>query len=62
MVSDSRLDTNTNTNTGPVHTTSGELARTGGIRINPWSGVGMLVVAGLFVVWATTRPLRPESE
>jgi hypothetical protein len=28
------------------------------VNINLWAGIGMLVVAALFVLWAWWRPLR----
>lgn len=36
-------------------------ARAGGININLWSGIGMLIVAALFVVWSVTKPFRPPG-
>ena len=39
-----------------------ELAKAGGIDINLWSGIGMLVVAALFVLWVRLRPLVPPGE
>ncbi|GAA1275159.1 hypothetical protein GCM10009609_42790 [Pseudonocardia aurantiaca] len=39
-----------------------EIAKAGGIHINLWSGIGMVVVAVLFVIWAQMRPLVPPSE
>jgi hypothetical protein len=39
-----------------------EFAKAGGIHINLWSGIGMLVVAVLFVVWVRLRPLVPPGE
>ncbi|HLU58570.1 MAG TPA: hypothetical protein VKZ81_24185 [Pseudonocardia sp.] len=39
-----------------------ELAKAGGIDINLWSGLGMLVVAGLFLLWVWLRPLVPPGE
>ncbi len=38
-------------------TTDTDYAKTGGLNINLWTGIGMLVVAGLFAVWAGTRPM-----
>src|SRR3954466_884130 len=37
-----------------------EIAKSAGIHINLWVGVGMLVVGGLFLVWAFTRPLGEQ--
>jgi hypothetical protein len=31
-----------------------------GINIDLWTGLGMLVVAGLMIAWALLRPVRPE--
>jgi hypothetical protein len=39
-----------------------ELAKAGGIDLNLWSGLGMIVVAVLFVVWVRLRPLVPPGE
>jgi quinol-cytochrome oxidoreductase complex cytochrome b subunit len=38
-----------------------ELAKAGGININLWSGVVMIVVAIGFFAWARMRPLAPPS-
>lgn len=38
-----------------------DLARAGGIRINLWIGLGMLLLGVLFLVWARWRPLRLEG-
>lgn len=35
-----------------------DLAKTGGIALNLWTGIGMLVVAAAFVTWQRLRPLR----
>ena len=39
-----------------------ELAKAGGIDINLWSGLVMIVVAILFVLWVWWRPLLPPGE
>jgi hypothetical protein len=39
-----------------------ELAKAGGIDINLWSGIVMIVVAALFVLWVRLRPLVPPGE
>jgi hypothetical protein len=42
-----------------------QLAKAGGININLWSGVVMLIVAALFLLWVRLRPPatgRPETE
>jgi hypothetical protein len=38
-----------------------ELAKAGGIRINLWIGLGMLLLGLLFLLWARWRPLRLEE-
>jgi hypothetical protein len=40
----------------------GELEKAGGININLWSGIIMIVVAALFALWAYLRPLVPPGE
>jgi hypothetical protein len=40
----------------------GELEKAGGIDINLWSGIVMIVVAALFALWAYLRPLVPPGE
>lgn len=48
---------------GLVGTGDRELARAGGFNVNLWAGVGMVVVAGAFALWARIRPvLVPETE
>lgn len=48
---------------GLVGTGDRALARAGGFNVNLWAGVGMVVVAAAFAVWARKRPvLVPESE
>ena len=45
-------------------TTDAELSKAADVNINLWAGIGMLVVAALFVLWARLRPLiiPPPSE
>jgi xanthine/uracil/vitamin C permease (AzgA family) len=44
-------------------TTDAEIERSAGVNINLWAGIGMLVVAALFVAWTWWRPLPvPEPE
>lgn len=38
-------------------TTPQELAKAAGIDVNLWAGIGMLVVALLFFLWAMLKPL-----
>lgn len=42
---------------GIVNTTAEELDKSGGIRVNLYAGIGLLVFAGLFGSWAMARPL-----
>ena len=44
-------------------TTQADLDKAGGINVNLWTGIPMLVVAVLFALWAQLRPVRipPES-
>ncbi|CAM03615.1 hypothetical protein A8924_4733 [Saccharopolyspora erythraea NRRL 2338] len=37
------------------------LAKSQGININLWTGLAMLVVGGLFVLWLLLRPLRHDT-
>ena len=37
-----------------------EISRASGVHINLLAGIGMLVLGGLFVVWALVRPLARE--
>jgi hypothetical protein len=37
-------------------------AKAGGIDIDLWLGLGMLILGVLFLIWARTRPLRLEGE
>lgn len=39
-----------------------QLARAAGLSINLWTGVGLLVVAAIFLVWGLTRPLGIDVE
>ncbi|MGW6333775.1 hypothetical protein [Nocardia rhamnosiphila] len=51
--------------TGLVHDTVDEEAKTGGINVNLWAGLGLVVVAAAFVTWALLRPVavdRPGRE
>jgi hypothetical protein len=37
------------------------LHRTGGLRINLWTGIGLLVVGAFFLLWARLSPLEPPT-
>ena len=39
-----------------------ELEKAQGININLWTGLSMLVVGGLFLLWLRLRPLRAPSK
>lgn len=41
---------------------SAEISKAAGVHINLWAGLGMLVLGGLFLLWAFTRPLSRELE
>jgi drug/metabolite transporter (DMT)-like permease len=43
-------------------TSDEEIAKAAGTNINLWAGIGMLVVAALFVIWAKLRPLLVPVE
>lgn len=43
---------------GVVDYTPDEAERTGGIDANLWTGIGLIVTAIVFLVWARLRPLR----
>ncbi len=38
-----------------------EIAKAAGVRINLWTGLGMLVVGLVFAGWARLRPLRKDD-
>ncbi len=47
---------------GLLGTSQRDLARAGGLNVNLWAGMGMVVVAGLFQIWAKLRPvIVPED-
>ncbi|WP_427895683.1 hypothetical protein ACQHIV_17760 [Kribbella sp. GL6] len=39
-----------------------ETDKAAGININLWGGVGMLVFAALFVLWARLRPIAVQDD
>jgi flagellar motor component MotA len=39
-----------------------EIDKAAGININLWTGLAMLVVGGLFILWALWRPLAQQLE
>ena len=42
---------------GAIGASDADLDRSGGVNINLWAGLGMLVVGIGFVVWARVRPI-----
>ena len=38
-----------------------EIKKAAGVRINLWTGIGMLVLGIVFAVWARLRPLQREE-
>ena len=47
---------------GLFYENEADLAKAGGIDINLWSGLGMIVGAALFVLWVRLRPLVPPGQ
>jgi hypothetical protein len=42
---------------GIVGSSDSDLAKTDGMNINLWAGIGMVVVSALFLLWARLRPV-----
>ena len=36
-------------------------AKSGGLNLNLWTGIAMLIIAAVFVLWERTRPLHSEA-
>ncbi|WP_208971145.1 hypothetical protein [Kineococcus rubinsiae] len=47
---------------GLVSFSAADSAKTGGVNLNLWSGIGMLVLAAVFIVWTLSRPLHPAED
>jgi hypothetical protein len=47
---------------GIVGDTAQERAKTGGVDANLWTGIGMAVVAVVFVVWNRLRPVTIDQD
>lgn len=47
---------------GLFNATDAELDRADGLNVNLWAGIGMVVVATAFAVWARLRPIVVPSE
>jgi hypothetical protein len=43
--------------TGLLATDGEALAKSAGVNVNVWTGIGLLVAAGVFIVWARLRPV-----
>jgi hypothetical protein len=39
-----------------------EIAKSAGVHINLIAGIGMIVIGGLFLLWALTRPLGKQLQ
>ncbi len=38
-----------------------EIDKAAGVRINLWAGIGMIVLAAVFLVWRLWRPLQRDD-
>ncbi len=51
---------------GIIGSSDSQSAKSLGLNINLWAGIGMIVVAACFVLWARLRPVvvavKPEDE
>jgi hypothetical protein len=45
---------------GLIGPSEDDLAKTGGFNANLWVGLGMLVVAAIFIAWSRVRPIVVE--
>ena len=48
--------------TGLLGTSEQDLAKTGDINLNLWTGVGLLVASAVFFVWARLRPILMPAD
>jgi len=46
---------------GFVTATPENTAKSGGLNLNLWTGIGMLILAAIFIVWARMKPLHPPQ-
>lgn len=46
---------------GLAFTSRAELAKSGGIHVNLWAGIGMLALSAAFIGWALARPALPTE-
>ena len=44
-----------------LFTSEADLAKAGGVNINLWSGIGMILAAAFFLIWVRLRPLVPPG-
>ena len=47
---------------GLFATDPAQLQKSAGIDMNLWTGIGMLIVAAVFLIWERQRPLVHRSE
>jgi len=47
---------------GLVSFSAADRAKTGGVNLNLWTGLGMLVLSAAFLVWSFSRPLHPAED
>ncbi|MFI6868865.1 hypothetical protein [Nocardia sp. NPDC050406] len=53
--------------TGLVYDSAEQEAKTGGVDVNLWAGIGMLIASAVFIAWVVLRPVQvppapPETE
>ena len=46
---------------GLVSFTAKDSTRAAGVNVNLWAGIGMLVLAALFIGWCLWRPVVPKA-
>jgi drug/metabolite transporter (DMT)-like permease len=47
---------------GLVSFSAADSRKTGGINLNLWTGIGMVVVAAAFITWTLARPIHPDDD
>ena len=45
-----------------IFASAAEKAKASGVNINLWTGIGMLILGVLFLLWWRLQPLKPPSE
>jgi drug/metabolite transporter (DMT)-like permease len=48
--------------TGLVGTSEQDLAKAGGVNLNLWTGIALLVASAVFFVWARLRPVLVPAD